>query len=280
MLDLEALDDARVFAQPVTVDGQETAFYHAMDVPGLGDVAGDWDLRADLDPYLGRVDYADAVVLDIGASDGFLAFEMEKRGATVVTVDLPRGAWPDLFPLDPPAPATTMARFLQRVAAHRNAFWFCHGAFGSRVRLHENHAHQLDRRLTGFDVAVMGNVLQHLRDPVGVLLDLATRADTIVITEADWLMGSHDTVPVMALFTSHIAQGNPGSWFMVSPQLVEDLLTLAGFSIVARDIHQQPYADPILERTTPVRHYTITATRTRASAPSAAETSPSAALPR
>jgi SAM-dependent methyltransferase len=262
MLDLDALDDARLFARPEMVAGHEGPFYHAMHVPGRGDVAGDWDLRGDLGTYLGRVDYRDAVVLDIGASDGFLAFEIEKRGATVVTVDLPRNAWPDLFPLSPPLSADAQAQFLERLATIRNAFWFCHRAFASRVRLYESHANQLDPRLTGFDVAVMGNVLQHLRDPVGVVLDLATRAHTIVITEADWLVGSLDTVPAMTLFTSHIAQGNPASWFMVSPKLVEDLLSLAGFSIVARDIHQQFYADPILERTTPVRHYTITATRT------------------
>jgi SAM-dependent methyltransferase len=276
MLDLDALDDARLFAQPETGAGHETPFYHAMHVPGLGDVGGDWDLRADLGTYLGRVDYKDAVVLDIGASDGFLAFEIEKRGATVVTVDLPRDVWPDLFPLAPPLSAEAQARFLERLAAMRAAFWFCHRAFASRVRLHESHANRLDRRLTGFDVAVMGNVLQHLRDPAGVLLDLATRANTIVITEADWLLGSLDAVPTMTLFTSHIARGNPASWFMVSPKLVEDLLSLAGFSIVARDIHHQLYADPILQRTTPVRHYTITATRT---APAAAAASPSAPLP-
>jgi hypothetical protein len=120
---------------------------------------------------------------------------------------------------------------------------------------------RLDPRLTGFDVAVMGNVMQHLRDPAGALLDLATRAEALVITEADWLAGTHDTVPVMELFTAHIAKGHRASWFMVSPQLVEDLLSNVGFS-VSRDIHHQPYADPNLKTTYPVRHYTITAKRT------------------
>jgi hypothetical protein len=262
VLDLGALEEARLFAQPVAVNPRDVGFYHAMHVPGLGEVTGSWDLRADVPSYLGRVNYAGRAVLEIGTADGFLAFEMEKRGATVVTVDLPRNAWPDLFPLAPPLHADDRARFLEHVALRRNAFWFCHRAFDSRVRLHESHVGHLDRRLTGFDVVVIGNVLQHLRDPVGVLLELATRADTLVVTEADWSNGAHDTAPVMQLFTSHIATRNPASWFMVSPQLVEDLLSLTGFSITARDIHHQPYADPILHTTYPVRHYTITATRT------------------
>jgi O-methyltransferase len=262
VLDLDALDNAQLFARPADVTRDELEFYHSMQVPGLGEVMGSWDLRETLDPYLGRVDYAGAVVLDIGATDGFLPFEMEKRGATVVTVDFPCDALPDLFPLPTPLPPERRARWFDGLLRRRNAFWFSHKACGSRVRLHESHVERLDRRLTGFDVAVIGNVLQHLRDPVGVLLNLATRADTMVITEADWLNGTHDTAPVMELFTSNIAKGNRGSWFMVSPRLVEDLLSTVGFSVVARDIHHQPYADPDLKTTYPVRHYTITATRT------------------
>jgi len=262
VLDLDALDKAQLFARPLDVTRDKLEFYHSMEVSGLGEVTGMWDLREALDPYLGRVDYAGAVVLDIGTTDGFLPFEMEKRGATVVTVDIPRDALPDLFPLPTPLPPESRAHVFDRLSLRRNAFWYSHRANGSRVRLHESHVDRLDRRLTGFDVAVIGNVLQHLRDPVGALLDLATRADTMVITEADWLDGTHDTAPVMELFTSFLAKGNRGSWFMVSPRLVEDLLTTAGFSIVARDIHHQPYADPELETTYPVRHYTITATRT------------------
>src|SRR5262245_59086988 len=178
MIDLHALDDAGLFTHaPATASAAAGDFYHVMHVPGLGDVGGAWDLRSNLDIYLGRTSYAGKVVLDIGAADGFLAFEMEKRGARVVSIDLPTDSVPDLFPL---AGASQPAR--HRLPRRRQAFWLAHRAFRSSVRLHESHVGRLDPRITGFDVAVIGNVLQHLRDPIGVVLDLASRTRTIVIT--------------------------------------------------------------------------------------------------
>jgi len=255
MVDLDALDRAGLFARDPETAAVAAHFYHAMHVPGLGEVGGTWDLRSNLDVYLGRTSYAGKTVLDIGAADGFLAFEMETRGARVVSIDLPADGAPDLFPLA--GPASQAPRLLPRL---RQAFWIAHRAFGSSVRLHESHAGRLDPRLTGFDVAIIGNVLQHLRDPMSVLLDVSARARTIVITEADWKAGTQDAAPVMTLFTEHLRNGNRGSWYQVSPQLVEDVLSLTGCTIGARDIHEQPFT-PSPGTTHPVRHYTITATR-------------------
>ena len=265
MVDLEALDREGLFARPpeaAPVTPVASDFYHFMHVPGLGHVGGSWDLRSNLDIYLGRTSYAGKVVLDVGASDGFLAFEMEKREARVVSIDLPIDSLPDLFPLANGVGHAPAAPNLHR---RRHAFWVGHRAFGSAVRLHESHAGRLDPRLTGFDVAIIGNVLQHLRDPIGVLLDVSTRARTIVITEADWKAGTWDAFPVMTLFTEHIRRGHRGSWYMVSPRLIEDVLSLTGFTIEGRDIHEQPFTDSS-GNTYPVRHYTITATRNGAEA--------------
>lgn len=264
MVDLDALEQAGLFAQYPEAARTPAHFYHVMDVPGLGQVGGSWDLRSNLDVYLGRASYAGKIVLDVGAADGFLAFEMEKRGARVVAIDLPTDSAPDLFPLargigNAPAAPNLLLRL-------RQAFWIGHRAFGSSVKLHESHAGRLDPRLTGFDVAIIGNVLQHLRDPIGVVLDVSTRARTIVITEADWLAGTEDARPVMTLFTENLRRGHRRSWYMVSPQLIEDILSLTGFAIEGRDIHERPYTDPS-GNTYPVRHYTITATRQEAPAP-------------
>jgi SAM-dependent methyltransferase len=259
MIDLEALDRAGLFARaPEAAASVAPHFYHAMNVPGLGEVGGSWDLRSNLDVYLGRTTYAGQVVLDIGAADGFVAFELERRGARVVSVDLPAESLPDLFPLaDGVSPAPGASNLVPRI---RQAFWLGHRAFRSSVKLHESHAGRLDPRLTGFDVAIIGNVLQHLRDPISVLLDVSSRARTIVVTEADWKGGTQDAIPVMTLFTEHLKRGHRGSWYQVSPQLVEDVLTLAGFTIAGRDIHEQPFRQSS-DHIAPVRHYTITATR-------------------
>ena len=63
----------------------------------------------------------------------------------------------------------------------------------------------------------------------------------------------------MTLFTEHLRRGHRGSWYMVSPQLIEDVLSLTGCTIEGRDIHEQPFTEAA-GNTYPVRHYTITAT--------------------
>src|SRR5262249_56258160 len=59
-----------------------------MELPGHGVMNGDWDLRRAVDEYLGKVSFAGRRVLEIGPASGFLTFEMEKRGAEVVSVEV------------------------------------------------------------------------------------------------------------------------------------------------------------------------------------------------
>ena len=66
-------------------------FYHSMISPWVGKIIGLWDLRQTVDDYLGRIDFAGKRVLEIGPASGFLAIEMERRGADVVAVELPEG---------------------------------------------------------------------------------------------------------------------------------------------------------------------------------------------
>lgn len=64
---------------------EECWFYHSMDLPEIGTVQGGWDLRGRNDDYLGSVEVSDKRVLDVGTASGFLTFEMEKKGAQVVS---------------------------------------------------------------------------------------------------------------------------------------------------------------------------------------------------
>jgi hypothetical protein len=262
VFDFSAIEKAGLFAAPpVLVDADNVTFYHTIEIPGHGLMKGDWDLRADIGSYLGHVDHRGRSILDIGTSNGFLAFEMERRGGRVVTTDLPIDGTPDIFPIS----ATILSELQPLIHTHvkrtRNTFWLAHKALNSSVRLVESNVCDLDPRITGFDVAIIGNVMQHLRDPIGMLLDIADRAQTVVVTEADWRDGALDDKPIMELCTSAIARGTLASWFMVSPRLVEDILTLKGFSIVAREIHRRPYTPNAAQEPIWVRHYTVTATK-------------------
>src|SRR5262249_27999058 len=78
-----------IYAAPRDVDDlAHCQFYHTMEIPGHGVVQGEWDLRGGVEEYLGGVDLGGKRVLEMGSASGFLTFEMEKRGADVVALDL------------------------------------------------------------------------------------------------------------------------------------------------------------------------------------------------
>lgn len=61
-----------IFAQPRAVaDLSECDFYHVMDLPNIGMVGGEWDLRQTINDYLGRFPFQGKRVLDVGAAAGF-----------------------------------------------------------------------------------------------------------------------------------------------------------------------------------------------------------------
>jgi tRNA (mo5U34)-methyltransferase len=135
-------------------------WYHTIELgPGLV-TPGLFDLR----PVVDEMPWPDVRgkrCLDVGTYDGFLAFEMERRGAAeVVAVDIEDRLWD--WPADarPGAAGETTGGGFQ-IAAR---------ALGSRVSWQPLSIYDLDPALMGrFDVVVCGGILQHLRDPVRAL---------------------------------------------------------------------------------------------------------------
>ena len=73
-------------------------WYHAVD---LGDglvTPGTHDYRRSLDAFGFPEDMRGMSVLDVGSATGFFAFEFEKRGADVVSVEVPSVEQMDRFP--------------------------------------------------------------------------------------------------------------------------------------------------------------------------------------
>jgi tRNA (mo5U34)-methyltransferase len=97
-------------------------------------------------------------VLDVGTCDGFWAFEMERRGADVVAIDLD---WdPDL---DWPAIRTPTGRGVPR----GKGFDLAKEALGSRVERRNLSIYDATPEGIGtFDLVFCGSLLVHLRDAV------------------------------------------------------------------------------------------------------------------
>jgi hypothetical protein len=244
---------------PPDIDIRKLRFYHSMDVPGLGFCPGRWDLRRGLDAYFGGIDFHGKTVLDIGTASGFVAFEMERRGARVVTVDLRLGEGYDQFPLPSEPTRMFQSEMANYVGSVRAAFWYAHRAYGSNVKLVESHVETLSAGLVGFDILFAGNVLQHLRHPIDFLIDASRRATLVVITEADWRGLINETRPLMEFFGPEIKSGRPASWFNVSPALVESVLECCGMTVERPTTHQQQFSPDDVTASMSVPHFTILA---------------------
>jgi tRNA (mo5U34)-methyltransferase len=147
---------------------ENALWYHTIDVaPGVT-TPGWFDLR----PILDRLPWPDVRgkrCLDVGTYDGFLAFELERRGAReVVATDISGHA-------DWDWPASVRARGpveLARLAGPEKGLGFriARELLGSGVERVERSVYDLSAAELGeFDVVVCGSLLLHLRDPVAAL---------------------------------------------------------------------------------------------------------------
>ena len=144
-----------------------TPWYHTIDLPHGVVTPGQYDLRG----VVGKLPLPESLerkrCLDVGTQDGFWAFEMERRGGAVVAIDLD-----DPLRFDWPLPAPVLDESTTRMLAdRRRAFWLAHRALGSSVDRVVLSVYDLSPDVVGtFDVAFIGTLLHHLRDPVLALM--------------------------------------------------------------------------------------------------------------
>jgi SAM-dependent methyltransferase len=257
-------DDSSPYAQPPAEVPrlEECGFYHTIELPGLGVQRGQWDLRQGIGAYVGPTDFRGLRVLEIGTANGFVCFELERRGASVVAVDLPES-----FTYDARPGASRAAGGGGGLRMIRNAFWLGHALLSSSAEVVYAHVDALPDAIGHFDVVVLANVLQHLRDPLRALETAARYGDSVVVTEADWMAGLYEDVPGLVLLIG----AAPYSWFQVRLPLLTTFLTELGLGeqIVTR--HEQLLLDTVdysgdLPRRVEhgdkaVPHFTVTARR-------------------
>jgi tRNA (mo5U34)-methyltransferase len=134
-----------------------------LDLPGLT-TEGMFDMRPYVDRYHLPASLTGKRVLEIGTWDGFWAFELERRGAEVVAIDLD-----DEAALDWPPRRRTPA------AARRGAgFELARELLGSKVeRVVRSVYDATPDDLGTFDLVFCGSVLLHLRDQLLALERIA-----------------------------------------------------------------------------------------------------------
>ena len=225
-------------------------WYHTMDIaPGVT-TPGWFDLRSVVDTFPWP-DVKGKRCLDIGTYDGFLAFEMERRGAAEVVaidvedhllwdwppdyraVDLPRDPG---FSGPPKGAGFRLARELQ----------------GSSVDWRPISVYDVSPDLLGrFDVVVMGTLLIHLRDPLRALEAIRSVTNGYFLSTDQIELGLTYLSPRRPLYRLN-GSGGDCQWFNYNAAGHKRLVYAAGFEIVSRirpyvvrfNIHPKPPRTP------------------------------------
>jgi tRNA (mo5U34)-methyltransferase len=216
-----------------------TLWYHTMELaPGV--VTPGW---FDLRPVVDKLPWPDVRgkrCLDVGTYDGFLAFEMERRGAAeVIAIDVDdhrEWDWPARWR------ATGAARLAELAGPEKGVgFRVAASALGSKVGRRGVSVYDVaEAGLGEFDVVVCGSLLVHLRDHVR-----AIEAIRHVCT------GEFMSSEVIDLRLTLLHPKQPYARFDGTTELCQwwtpnvaglaRMVTSAGFDVV-RTI--KPYADP------------------------------------
>lgn len=144
-----------------------TNWYHTIDLPGGVVTPGTFDHRP-LVPHYGIPESLEGMrCLDAACSNGFWTFEFERRGGTVVALDIPSLGELD-FPAGTPPMAAATSGGLDQLSAR--AFHIAHRALGSQAKLVRSNLYAMNPQDLGtFDFVHMADVLLHLQNPLAAL---------------------------------------------------------------------------------------------------------------
>ena len=237
-------------------------FYQSIDLPRHGLMKGCWDHRPSMDVYLGGTNFENATALDVGPASGFWSFEMERRGACVTALELgPNDHWDAVPHLG--KPTTELDKQLaMNVERTKNAFIFSREALESKVKLVHGTVYNVDKVIPRIDIALMGNVLQHFRDPF-LAIETVSRIVTkrIIISETLW-MGDQQFLDQAALRLIPRAE-HPEvnhSWWQVSPPLIGEILKILGYINLKCEYHEQLFIHSATDNAErQVKHFTYSA---------------------
>jgi hypothetical protein len=202
----------------IAPDLNECVFYHSMDLPGLGTVEGQWDLRGRFDEYIGGIDVNGKTFLDVGAASGFLSFEAERRGASVISFDAL-----DYTQHQPVPPTLPDEHFFKRMLA---GYDLAHRVLQSKASRIRGNIYALSTFVEKCDVVLVGQILVHLRDPFAALEQAA-------LCSTDYLIIAEGSFEADIPFAQFIGAQVSDAWWTISLEAYRQWLEILGFGVVS-----------------------------------------------
>lgn len=250
---------------------EDCEWYHTTELPGLGVQKASWDLRRDVDAYIGRYPVAGKTVLDVGTGSGFLCFEMEKRGADMIAFDCDPRLGDRIHDVVPAHDfeqrfGKSYEQFLEMLSygldRMKNSFWLSHRLRNSKARAYYGDVYNCDVDFGPVDVVFMGNILLHLRCPVGALNTFAPYArEAIVITEYRSMDIDYKSDAAVCYLIPDAQKRDLATWWAtwwhVTPGFLKQYLRVLGFNKFELTFHNALWTNPPTE----MPHFTLVARR-------------------
>jgi len=232
-------------------------WYHTVD---LGDglvTPGSFDYRAAIAEFGLPASMAGMTALDVGSATGFFAFELERRGAAVTSIELPALSQWDCFPGE--STSGIIGKIRERLPYHSilpreeiaetfrtmsekelyrvlldGPFHFCRERLGSRVERVYCTVYELGQALTGrhFDLVMLSDILIHTVDPLGALASAAGMCGGELIV-ADDIIGAEDDPPALRYVGGASANADMAEWWRPNVAWFRQILTRLGFADIA-----------------------------------------------
>jgi tRNA (mo5U34)-methyltransferase len=190
----------------------------------------------DLRPIVDKMPWPDVRgkrCLDIGTYDGYLAFELEKRGAAEVHAidieDHDRWDWP-------PDARPEVSGIANRTEGFRgpkkgDGFRLAARVLDSKVQWHPISLYDLNPELLGmFDVITCGTLLLHLQDPVRALEAVRSVCSGYLLSSEQIELGLTLLHPHSAVFRLK-GSGEECQWWLANANGHSRLLYSAGFEV-------------------------------------------------
>ena len=273
-------NNSPIFAKPPSdnISLEDCIFYHVMDIPGLSEpTKGIWDLRKDVDEYLGHVDFKNKTVLELGPASGFLTFHIEKMGGDVTSIDLDHQKYNwDIISRVRDNWQEELKVLLKGEAMLRKSYWYAHKAFNSKSKLILSHVSDLPAEIGIYDISLMCSVILHLQNPfLGIQNMLRHTREKAIITD----MGSYKRIksfrniirnlkkyfkqlisprlPVIEFYPKVNGYHDIVSWWKISPEFIVSAASILGFEISSINYHVQYFNGHPLDMFTVVCERTV-----------------------
>lgn len=215
-------------------------WYHTLELAPDVVTPGWFDLRSIVDK-LPWPDVRGKRCLDVGTYDGFLAWELERRGAAeVVATDISdHNQWDWSW-----AMRQRGGEYLAAVAGPEKGLGFriAHEALGSKVTKHEINIYDLSPEALGgqFDVVVCGSLMLHLKSPVNAMERIRA-----MVKDGGEFMSTEEIDPLWTLLsprrpTMNFRAGEQTQWMVANTAAHRALVECAGFKV---EKTVRPYAE-------------------------------------